>query len=151
MLALSHGECGFAHMAHTSHCRWQINTAQAWSSAGLPSKHRACAACLTLDQELWSHRQLISIRPPVDGQSAAREHIIGYCMGKIESMPLVLVGVSRKGHFLLLRIHSAVQELPVSVKHRFWHPLFRICYKRSTLRRTLKLSYQCTQSFEAWA
>jgi hypothetical protein len=49
---------------------------------------------LTLDQELWSHRRLIAMRPPVDGQSAAREHIIAYCMGRSESMPLVLVGVS---------------------------------------------------------
>jgi hypothetical protein len=47
---------------------------------------------MTLPQELWSHRQLIAKRPPLDGQSAAREHVIFHCMGKGESMPLVLVG-----------------------------------------------------------
>jgi hypothetical protein len=47
---------------------------------------------MTLRQELWSHRQLIAKRPPLDGQSAAREHVIFHCMGKGESMPLVLVG-----------------------------------------------------------
>jgi hypothetical protein len=43
-------------------------------------------------QELWSHRQLIAKRPPLDGLSAARDHIITHCKGKGESMPLLLIG-----------------------------------------------------------
>lgn len=43
------------------------------------------------------------MRPPLDGQLAAQDHVIGHCMGKAESMPLILVGGSLATFILSLR------------------------------------------------
>jgi hypothetical protein len=55
--------------------------------------HPLVLAPVTPHQEIWSHRQLVNMRPSLDIHSAARDHILAHCRGKSESMPLVLIGV----------------------------------------------------------